>query len=108
MAYIDKLCVSFYTERTHFITWCIRHNPKLLHNIYDPYGITQEEWNNRQSKRRNVHNGEVEYQPLVIANFTRKQDKFLYWHCPLDFVRSYLNKQCGYKDNWFVKLFWRK
>lgn len=45
---------------------------------------------------------------LPIANFRFKQDKYLYWHCPLDFVREYLETQCGYKKaNWFVKLFWK-
>lgn len=31
---------------------------------------------------------------LSIATFTRKEDKYLYWHCPLGFVREYLETQC--------------
>lgn len=42
---------------------------------------------------------------LIIAHFSYKEDKYLYWHCPLEFVREYFEKQYGYKKaNWFVKL----
>ena len=48
------------------------------------------------------------WQKIMVADFTTSQDRWLYWHCPLDFVREYLETQCGYKKaNWFVKLFWK-
>ena len=40
-----------------------------------------------------------------IAFLTKKQDRYLYWKCPHPFIRKYLKEQCGYKDNWFIKLF---
>ena len=91
MAAIDKLYASFGDYR-EFIVWCIIHKPSLLKNVYDPF---YPAWDNPMRE-----------QP--IAYFSHKQDRYLYWHCPLDFVREYLREQCGYKDNWFVKLFWKK
>lgn len=91
MAAIDKLYANFGDYR-EFIVWYIIHKPSLLKNMYDPFKPT---W----------------YKPTQeqpIAHFSHKQDRYLYWHCPLDFVREYLREQCGYKDNWFVKLFWKK
>lgn len=44
-----------------------------------------------------------------IANFSFDDDLILKWHCPLPFVREYLQKQCGVnpKWEWFYKLFWK-
>lgn len=108
MAAIDKLRVRFYCERNELIIWCIKHNPNILYNIYDAFGVTQDDWDKRQDEYKETHKCNVTYPPISIANFTHKQDRYLYWHCPLDFVRAYLHEQCGYKDDWFVKLFWRK
>jgi hypothetical protein len=108
MAAMDKLRVAFYCERNELIVWCIKHKPSLLNNIYNPFGISQDMWDAMQDEYKGKYNIDVTYPLLTIANFTLKQDRYLYWHCPLDFVRAYLHEQCGYKDNWFVKLFWRK
>ena len=91
MAAIDKLYANFWDYRD-FIVWCIIYKPSLLKNMYDPF---RPAWDKPTGER-------------PIANFSHKQDRYLYWHCPLDFVREYLREQCGYKDNWFVKLFWKK
>lgn len=93
MAAIDKLRVKFYYQREELIIWCIKHNPSLLSNIYQPFDLSYKDWNEWQEE---------------IASFSYKQDRYLYWHCPLDFIREYLETQCGYKKaNWFVKLFWK-
>ena len=91
MAAVDKL-YGDYWENRELVIWCICNNPSLLNNMYNPFS---DKWENPNKNR-------------PIANFNLKQDRYLYWHCPLDFVREYLNKQCEYRDNWFVKLFWRK
>ena len=44
---------------------------------------------------------------LLIANFSCKEDKYLLWHCPIEEVREYLTKQCGYKERWYYKLFFK-
>ena len=90
MAAIDKLYCDFWDYR-ELVVWCIKHKPSLLKNMHDPF---RPAWEKPMEKS-------------PIANFSRKQDRYLYWHCPYDFVREYLSEQCGYKDNWFVKLFWR-
>lgn len=42
-----------------------------------------------------------------IATFSLKQDRWLFWHCPLDFVREYLKEQCGYKEKWYHKIIFK-
>ena len=91
MAAINKLHGDYF-EATEFVVWCLCHKPSLLYNMYNPF---KSEF-------------DISLEKAPLANFNRKQDRYLYWHCPLDFVREYLREQCGYKDNWFVKLFWRK
>ena len=44
---------------------------------------------------------------LPIARFTLKQDTWLKWHCPLEFVRQYLKDNCGMKEHWYYKLFFK-
>lgn len=49
------------------------------------------------------------YKPEIpIANFSFKQDKYLLWKCPLDFVRDYLKENCDYTTKWYHKLFFKK
>jgi hypothetical protein len=96
MAGISKLRLKYHGDLVELVAWCIRHNPSLLDNIYDPF-ISASEWRDMQT-----------WDKVVVADFRIKQDRWLYWHCPLDFVREYLETQCGYKKaNWFVELFWR-
>ena len=105
MAAIDKLRVRFYHDREDLILWGIEHKPSLLRNIYQPFNYSSNDWRKWQEKVDKQYN--EQNTALPIASFSHKQDRYLYWHCPLDFVREYLHEQCGYKDNWFVKLFWR-
>lgn len=44
---------------------------------------------------------------IPIANFTYAQEKWLKWHCPLDFVREQLKNDLGLKDYWYYKLFFK-
>ena len=106
MAAIDKIRCRYYSDFRDFVVWCITYKPSLLNNFYYPF-TSSTEWDNWQKEcSKNIDYGDdVE---LPVANFRFKQDRYLYWHCPLDFVREYLETQCGYKKaNWFVKLFWK-
>lgn len=106
MAGIDKLRTSFYSDFTDLRIWIIRNKPSLLDSLYDPF-ISYMEFEVLQRKQSSKSTDYSELK-LIIAVFTYREDKYLYWHCPLDFVREYLEKQCGFKKaNWFVKLFWR-
>lgn len=99
MVGIDKLSLRYYNDFKDFIVWCVKHNPKLLYNIYEPF-ISSSEWTELK--------GSDFTKKLIVAHFNSIQDGYLYWHCPLDFIREYLENQCGYKKaNWFVKLFWK-
>ena len=44
---------------------------------------------------------------IAVTNFSCKEDKYLLWHCPIKEVREYLTKQCGYKEKWYYKLFFK-
>ena len=44
---------------------------------------------------------------ILTACFTSKQDTWLKWHCPLEFVRQYLKDNCGMKEHWYYKLFFK-
>lgn len=114
MAGIDKLRTSNYSDYNEFRLWCIKNKPELLNSFYEPF-MSYGEWEQLQQNIRNKYphaeDDGIEYydKRLIIAHFHSHEDKYLYWHCPLDFIREYLEKQCGYKKaNWFVKLFWRK
>ena len=49
----------------------------------------------------------IEDASLAIAHLSPKEDKYLLWHCPIEEVREYLTKQCGYKERWYYKLFFK-
>ena len=107
MAAIDKLRVVSYYERETLIIWCITHRPQLLGSIFSVFDCGIKDF--KKIQRDLMRQGNTENLPKVaIASFSRKEDQYLYWHCPLDFIREYLHEQCGYKDNWFVKLFWKQ
>ena len=44
---------------------------------------------------------------LPTTNFSCKEDRYLLWHCPIKEVREYLIEQCGYKEKWYYKLFFK-
>lgn len=44
---------------------------------------------------------------LSVMNAPFSVDKKLKWICPLHCVREYLQEQCGVKEHWYYKLFWR-
>ena len=44
---------------------------------------------------------------LPVTNFSCREDKYLLWHCPIEEIREYLIKQCGYKERWYYKLFFK-
>lgn len=110
MAGISKLRTNNYSDYNEFRLWCLRNAPQLLMDFCEPclsywewYWLQKEEY--RKMRRIDIEAEEIS---LVIAGFLSNTDKYLYWHCPLDFVREYLETQCGYKKaSWFVKLFWK-
>lgn len=42
-----------------------------------------------------------------VLNTPLKVDKKLKWICPLPTVRMYLQENCGVKEHWWYKLFWK-
>jgi hypothetical protein len=101
MAGISKLRLKYHGDLKDLVVWCIKHNPSLLDNVYEPF-MSPCEWYEIQGEDRD------KWKEIIVADFTTSQDRWLYWHCPLDFIREYLETQCGYKKaNWFVELFWR-
>lgn len=44
---------------------------------------------------------------LPVMNTPLEVDRKLKWICPLPFVRKYLQLQCGVKEHWYYKLFWK-
>lgn len=109
MAGIGKLRINYYGDYNEFRIWCIKHKPELLYSFYEPF-LSYNEWDKLQTqyqKKIGDKDGVINI-PMIIAHFLSHEDKYLYWHCPLDFVREYLETQCGYKKaNWLVKLFWK-
>jgi len=49
----------------------------------------------------------TENYPIPITNFSCEEDKYLLWHCPIKEIREYLHEQCGYKEKWYYKLFFK-
>ena len=42
-----------------------------------------------------------------VMNTSLTIDRKLKWICPVPCVREYLQKQCGVKEHWYYKLFWK-
>jgi hypothetical protein len=109
MAGIDKLRTSNYVDYNKFRLWCIKNNLELLNNFYEPF-LSCVEWEEIQKIQWEHFKDAPSYfeTELAVASFFSDTDRYLYWHCPLEFVREYLETQCGFKKaNWFVKLFWK-
>mgnify|MGYP003302760916 CR=1 FL=1 len=107
MAKIDELRTAHYAEYNDFRVWCISNRPSLLNSFCEPF-LFFGEWERLQG-RQGKYNDYRDDAKITIAYFLSHEDEYLYWHCPIGFVREYLETQCGYKKaNWFVKLFWKK
>lgn len=44
---------------------------------------------------------------IPIMNTPFKIDKKLKWICPVPCVREYLKNNCGVKEHWYYKIFWK-
>lgn len=44
---------------------------------------------------------------IAVMNTPFQVDKKLKWICPLSCIRKYLQNQCGVKEHWYYKLFWK-
>jgi len=76
------------------------------------YGMSEEDakWNveySRRNSQKTIDELLLEFK-LPVMNTPIKVDKFLLWRCPLDYIRVYLEEQCGYKTHWYHKLFFKK
>lgn len=116
MAGIDRLRVKDFCDKQDLVLWCIEHKPSLLKSMIYPFESYDYWVKCKQAYCRNIgiklipeNEERIDNIQIDIAHFLSHEDRYLYWHCPLEFVREYLETQCGYKKaNWFVKLFWRK
>lgn len=116
MAGIDRIYTKWYYEKTDLVYWVIKNKPSYLHKLIQPFDSYDDWIKLRQyyARVRGIalipeNEDEIDNIKLPVASFSTEEDEYLYWHCPLEFVREYLETQCGYKKaNWFVKLFWRK
>lgn len=115
MAGINRIYAKWHSDKVDLVYWVIKNKPSYLHNLIVPFD-NYDDW--IECKQYYARMGGVKLIPengdeidnikLPIASFNTKEDRYLYWHCPLEFVREYLETQCGYKKaNWFVKLFWK-
>ena len=44
---------------------------------------------------------------IPVTNTPFRVDKRLKWICPVPCVRRYLQNNCGVKEHWYYKLFWK-
>ena len=52
--------------------------------------------------------GAIKYDTsLSIMNTPLSVDRKLKWICPLPSIRIYLQTQCGVKEKWYYRLFWK-
>lgn len=58
-------------------------------------------------KKLNNKTTYIENITLPITNFSCKEDRYLLWYCPIKEVRDYLIEQCGYKERWYYRLFFK-
>ena len=79
--------------------------------LMEKYEITNEQaWEEATSmledfnKSLNDWEGEI---TLPIVNLPFKVCKYLKWRCPVSCVRKYLQENCGIKEHWYYKLFWK-
>ena len=82
------------------------HQDDIDAGLYTIESLTEDyEWN--IDKFNELKYTIYEYIELPITCFSFKQDRWLFWHCPLDFVREYLIEQCGYKERWYHKFLFK-
>jgi len=88
MAYIDKIYVESHKEFFLFYDWCIKFQDlckcETQLNILDYFYFTPDD------VREGYYNG-----GLPISNFSETINKWLYLHCPIEFVRNRLLEQYG-------------
>ena len=73
---------------------------------YSEKDATEEAQAMYNNSRLSVEKLESE-ESLPIMNTPFKVDRKLKWICPLPCIREYLQRQCGVKERWYYKLFWR-
>ena len=85
--------------KQYYLQWDIKVSPEqLAHEVSEHL-----QWYEKlKSKEKCIENCD-----LAVTCFSCKEDKYLLWHCPIEEVREYLTKQCGYKERWYYKLFFK-
>ena len=71
--------------------------------------ITTYDYYNKLKIKEKIED-EIKYKnniSIAVANFTLKQDRWLFWRCPLPCIREYLINQCGYKERWYHRLLFK-
>lgn len=49
----------------------------------------------------------IEDTKIPVTNTSFRVDRKLKWICPLHCIREYLQNQCGVKEHWYYKIFWK-
>lgn len=114
MAAIDKYYVKSYFELDDLRKWALVYYPKLLLYFYDGT-LTIDylqfgEWQESAARHYTKITGKkvsVSDFDFAVMNTPMRVDKILKWICPLPGIRKYLQNQCGVKEHWYYKLFWK-
>ena len=90
MAAIDNIYLKTKKEFIEFYEWCETFDEECMKELnlsildyfcYHPYEVKE---------------GEVEYITTIGTPFS--VDKWLWLHCPLNFIREYMSEKWGYND----------
>lgn len=86
-------------------------NGAVAYLMAEPYNYTEKEATEEaqivyKNSRMSVTDL-VNTESLPVMNTPLKVDRKLKWICPLSCIREYLQRQCGVKEHWYYKLFWK-
>lgn len=86
-------------------------NGAVAYLMAEPYNYSEKDATEEaqaiyNNSRLSVEKLELD-ESLPIMNTPFKVDKKLKWICPLPCIREYLQRQCGVKEHWYYKLFWK-
>ena len=102
-------------KKAYLADW-IRHSPDNTINGAIAFLMDKCNYSEKDAREeaQNIYNNsrlsteDLEHDAsLPVMNTPFKVDKKLKWICPLSCIREYLQKQCGVKEHWYYKLFWK-
>ena len=105
------------TRMRHYLEYWTKMSPDntlngaIAHFMNAPYYMSADEaereaveaYNNSLKSMVSVRD-EI---TIPIMNTPFKIDKKLKWICPVPCVREYLKNNCGVKEHWYYKIFWK-